>query len=380
MRNNRVVSIAAVLGILIVVVTFVGAAKLAGEEKGDKDVAKSSAPVSSGSGVVVFGYVDINNGAGLLHLFPNTFPQPCKVAKIHFKEGQDVKKDDLLIEFEDPQCEFKIQQAKAGLEKAKAAHARTVALLNQANLGPRVQKAAIVVQQLTVKSKEAELEGAKIDLKHQEDNFGKIGANNDSGVMSAKKKVTAAELALEAEKKKVEGLEKIDPVPFKIDEARAGVDEAKAAVSLQESQLAEAENYKRQLFLRAPANGRIERSHVTEGLWFGAQSRMAALEFLPRGQIIVRAEVDQEWASRVREGQNAKIQDESNPELKWSGKVIHVSDCFLPKRSNSGVPDMLGGSEARILECIVSIDHFDKVDLKTSLRILQKVKVSIGFE
>jgi multidrug resistance efflux pump len=131
------------------------------------------------------------------------------------------------------------------------------------------------------------------------------------------------------------------------------------------------------MVLRAPANGKIVRSFVTEGTTFGVQTRMPAFLLQPEGALIVRAEIDQEWASRVAAGQEASIQDDGNSNLRWKGKVTRVCDSFLPKRPNGSAPESLALSETKVLECIVSIDD---VDPKAPPRVGQRVKVGIGID
>jgi hypothetical protein len=128
--------------------------------------------------------------------------------------------------------------------------------------------------------------------------------------------------------------------------------------------------------LRSRVNGRIIRSMVAEGMTFGMQTRQPAFLIQPDGNLIVRAEVDQEWASRVALRQEAVLTDDGNPNLKWTGRVIRIGDCFLPARSNFS-PEGLQLNDARVLECIISIEAGTTT---APVRIGQRVKVSIGVE
>src|ERR1700734_3225847 len=104
MKNDRVVTVAVLVGLVIIVVTFLGAARMSGDDgKNAKDQQKLLAPVKPGSkGVVGSGPVDVDNGIGLLPLFPDTFPQPSKVIQISARaqEGMEVKKGEVLVEFD----------------------------------------------------------------------------------------------------------------------------------------------------------------------------------------------------------------------------------------------------------------------------------------
>ncbi len=380
MRNNRVVIVAALIGVAIVIVTFIGAARMSGDEKGDnKEGPKVIANVKNGSrGVVVFGTVDIDNGAGLLPVFPECFPQPCKVKKVHVVEGKDVELGETLVEFDTELIDEKLAEAQQGLEKAKGALQGAQALLDQAIRSDQGHALSIEAQGMILKSKEAELAAAKIELDDKNKKAAMINAAMDPELLAAEKKYEAAQKALEAEKKRLEGLRIFNPLQQLVSKPRAeaAVIEAKAAVGVQEAVLKQAEYAKKLMTLKAPAAGRIVRTSVTEGMTFGAQTRQPPFMIQTKGPIIVRAEVDQEFASRVAKGQDAVIIDDGNRDLKWSGKVIRVADSFLPKRSNM-TPEGLVLNDSRVLECIVSIDTASS---GVPVRVGQRVQVRIGMD
>src|SRR5262245_60111909 len=120
MRNNKVVIIAGVLGIAIVAITYIGASRMSGDEK-TSDNQKILSPVKNGSrGVLMFGTVDVDNGAGLVPVYPEMFPQPCKVKKVHVKEGDNVEFDDTLVDFDSELADIKVKNARDGVAQAKA--------------------------------------------------------------------------------------------------------------------------------------------------------------------------------------------------------------------------------------------------------------------
>lgn len=380
MKNNRVVVFAAIIGTAIVAVTYVGASRLSGDEKASREGQKILSPVKSGSrGVVVFGTVDVDNGAGLLPVFPEGFPQPCKVKKVHAVEGQNVDVGDLLLEFDSEYADYKVAEAVAGVAKARAIQKGAESMLTQAIQNDETQKLVVEAQRLTLKSKQSELEAVKIDLEEKKRRLGRAGAPMDPDVLAAEKKVEAAQQALDGEQKKLEALKIgnfLNPIAVSKARAEAGVEEAKSAVAVQEAQLQQAQYGQKIMTLKAPASGKIVRTTVTEGMSFGAQTRSPAFLMQTKGPIIVRAEIDQEFASRVEKGQAAIITDDGNPNLKWNGQVIRLSESFLPKRSNM-TPEGMILNDARILECYLSIDVSGS---NPPVRVGQRVKVSIGVE
>jgi len=334
--------------------------------------------VKSGSkGVVVFGSIDVDNGLGLMPLFPDTFPQPSKVKEIFVTEGQVVAKGQPLVEFDNELADFTVAEAKAGLEQAQGAKARADAGLHMADQAMEAHQVAIRVTQTALEGKGIELDTAREEYKQLKTKLDRIGAQGDPELTISQKKIDAAAKALESEQIKLEGMKTIAPTSNK-ELAVAGQAEAAGAVAKQKASYDKAiYGQKLAKYLTAPADGKIIRSMVSRGLNFGPQTRQPALLFQPNGAMIVRAEVDQEFASRVAKGMDASIQDDGNSSQKWTGKVLRLSEGFLPKRSAAGTPEGLTLNDSRVLECILSIDN---VDPSAPIRVGQRVKVSVGVE
>ena len=387
MRSNRVITIAVLLGVVIVAVTFLGAAHMTGDDtsKSAKDNHKSGPAVKSGSiGVVVFGLIDVDDaddkgkgadgkGAGLLSLYPETFPQPSKVIKVLVAERETVVKGQKLIELDPELAELKVKQAEAALAEAEASLQRANAAVKGAEEMLQAHQVLVQTTAKAVEGKAGELSAAKVTLEETKRKLDVLKAENDPEYRAAKKNYDAAEKALEAEKIKLDGMKAIVPTS-KLDDAKGLVAAANAAISRQQAMLKEAQVGLRMMTLTAPIDGKIIRSTVAVGQTFGPQTRQPALLLLPNGKFIVRAEVDQEFASRVAVDQKAVIHDEGNSALKWTGKVLRISDAFLPKRNTGMGPEGLLMNDSRVLECIVSIEGNDPI------RIGQRVRVSIGIE
>ncbi len=377
MSSNRVITAAVVGGITISVITIIGVSRLSGDEKPTRSSPSLLTPVKAGShGVVVFGNVDVDAGAGLLHIFPENFPQPSLVKEVRVSEGADVQVGDTLVVFDSDLVEFKVREAEAGLARALAAQRGAEAKLKQANDAENAKGLALAAQQLIVKARREELEAARVELNDKKSRLNKIDPQvMDPEIVAATRKLEAKENEIKGEELKMEGIIKYSPLANKSPEAQAGIEEAKQAVALQKVLLDEALFAKKQLTLKARVAGRIVRSYVSVGSTYGPQSRLPLFYLQPKGPMIVRMEVDQEFASRVMKGQDASISDDGNPNLKWTGKVLRVADSFLPKRSSSSEAFMM--NDTRVLEGIVSIEtHGSPIPI----RIGQRVKVSIGVE
>src|SRR5262249_19088863 len=85
--------------------------------------------------------------------------------------------------------------------------------------------------------------------------------------------------------------------------------------------------------VRAPEKGTVLRVHVAVGAPLGASPKMPAIEFCPDLPLIIRAEVQQEWADRVKDGQACVIEDDITTSPQWKGKVLRTSKWFTHRRS-----------------------------------------------
>ena len=127
------------------------------------------------------------------------------------------------------------------------------------------------------------------------------------------------------------------------------------------------------MVVKAPADGKVLRLDLRKGDLLPAQPKSPPLIFCPNEPRIVRAEVEQEWASRAQEGQIATIQDETSNGNgpTWTGKVIRLSDWMAHRRSI--LPDPSQFHDIRTLECIIAVDGS-----QPPLRIGQRVRVSFS--
>jgi hypothetical protein len=122
--------------------------------------------------------------------------------------------------------------------------------------------------------------------------------------------------------------------------------------------------------VRAPAKGTILRVRTAAGELAGPQSPLIPIEFCPDEERLVRTEVLQDWANKVKVGQECDIRDDSISDKRWKGRVTHVSDWFTHRRSIVQEPFQL--NDVRTLECLVSVDGGTQ-----GLRIGQRLRVTI---
>src|SRR5205814_7578328 len=92
---------------------------------------------------------------------------------------------------------------------------------------------------------------------------------------------------------------------------------------------------------KAPANGKVLRVQTHVGEYLTANAQAPAVQLAPEGGLIARAEVLQEWADRVRQGQEVIIETEPRSKQQWHGRVRSISDWFTHKRNIMLEPFMI---------------------------------------
>ena len=352
--KKRIITLAAVVVLAGLCVTVLVAAR----EAGDKPHDSPGKPGNGPKKLVCIGYVDVRDR--VVAIYPDNFPQSAKVTEVLVKEGDKVKAKQPLLKFDNEMLVLKVQEAEAAMNSANADQEKANAMIKAHH------------SQVTVLEKELQAEEAKLDAKEkllaEIKKAVKDGQRNPVELEEPEAAVKAAKLTLIAARLKWDNAKAEEPTYLR----RA----AEASIRRAEVLKAQAEHARDQMVCKAPADGRIIRSFVSEGQLFGMQSREPAFWFLKDGPRIIRAEVTQEFANRVTEGQSAKIEDEADAKQFWNGKVAKVPDQFLPKRQgNTGLVDLIPVNDDRVLECQVSIDLGPG---ETPPRYGQKVRVTLG--
>jgi multidrug resistance efflux pump len=94
----------------------------------------------------------------------------------------------------------------------------------------------------------------------------------------------------------------------------------------------------------------------------------AAVVFAPAGKLIVRAEVEQEYLGRVKEGARVSVQDENLADgIKRTGSVLSLSKWVAQRRSVLLEPGEI--NDVRTMECIISIDDPSQLSIGQRMRV-----------
>ncbi|MSR30642.1 MAG: biotin/lipoyl-binding protein [Gemmataceae bacterium] len=300
---------------------------------------------------VCIAYVDVEGG--VTPLYPL---QPGRVVAIPVRENQEVESGDVLIRLDDTLQKAQLEEARADVQAGSAQLDQAKLLYSQHDLKLKGQKAAI-----TAKKEET---AAVIAKRDQAERLEKNKLVSIEDVKAAQAFVRALEAAVEGETAKLKALESMDP--------QLSVNMAQNDLQARKARLQKAEFALKECAVSAPFKGSVLRINTTVGETLGPNPRLPAIMFSPAGKRIIRAEVEQEFASKISLNQLALIQDDcSSSPANWKGKVVRISEWFTHRRSILLEP--LQFNDVRTLECIVELDPG-----QPPLRIGQRVRVQLA--
>jgi membrane fusion protein (multidrug efflux system) len=344
------------LGIAALVVSITGAGWTLYSRAGDGPAMSGSTspapPPEKGLVCVVLGNVDVKHG--LRSLAPT---QSGRVEKVFVEEDQKVEGGKVLLSLDKEPTNLLIQQAKAEVEAAKVRCDQARKLVEQQKVHESLQSQSIEAAAERVKAAEAILKRAQEQHKIDGNKAG-----HDLEVLQAK--IQEAKAGLRGEKLKLQELQLNDP--------QHEIRQAQAALAAAEARLRQAEHALKECDLVAPGPGMVVRIQTGKGDLLSPQRHPPAILFCPDEPRIIRAELDQESAPKVRKGQKVFIEDEIRSGARWEGRVDRIPDSYLQRRSN--VPEPFAFNENRILECIITIDATPGKELP---RLGQRVRVRI---
>jgi multidrug resistance efflux pump len=340
-----------VLGFSGLAASVAGAGWLLQSAAGDgpHPAGESGAGTHRGSRVVCVGHVDAERGVSALSPL-----QSGRVARILVGEGEAVKAGTVLLRLDDGAAHGRVQEAEQDLQASLAQRA-------QARQGPDQHQAKVAQQQALIEVMQRRLSAADnaltVKQKLRKDSF--LAAEE---LNSAADLVAELRAAVRAEQEKLREL--------RLNDAQVMVARSEAEVAAKQARLEQAQRVLEECTLRAPTDGKVLRIHVSPGDVLGPQAKQPAVLFCPDGPRVVRAEVEQEFAGRVKVGQAAMIQDDTRAEDRWRGKVLRISDWYTQRRSV--MQDPLQLNDVRTLECIIAV-----ASGQPPLRIGQRVRVTL---
>jgi multidrug resistance efflux pump len=319
-----------------------------------------STPLPSSSGesaaragnqyLVCFGQVDLIHGVTAVYPL-----QPGRVIEVPVSEGQTVEEGTPLVRLDDRMARSRVAEAQAALEEAELR-------LDQARKVPEQQRSRIAQQQDAVQAMHSRLSAARRQFARQQE-LQKKQLVNANDVAASEDHVHELEAMLHGEEKRLDDLKKQDPA-----DAWRRAEQEVAVLRARREQAGFALD---DCILKAPKRGTVLRVLVGPGDVLSAQPKQPAVQFAALGTQVVRVEVEQEFVGRVRAGQPAVVEDETNPSKSWRGKVERVADWVTQRRSVMQEP--LEFNDVRTVETLVTLEPAQE-----PLRIGQHVRVRIG--
>jgi multidrug resistance efflux pump len=282
---------------------------------------------------VSWGYFDVD--PGVLGLHPKQQGDVTFVAteNKHYEKGEE------LLRLNDKLAQLKVKEAE---EDVKAGERQ----LEEAQQLPEFYKLQADEQQAAIKAVENEIEKTKLDEKI------KLRGLGDNPELK-KNSEEYFKFALDslAQKKKSEAI-KLQRI--KLQKPNLKIDQADADLTAKKLRLEQAKEVLNHFKVTAPHAGTVLRVNTRVAETLGPNPRAHAVEFKPDGEIIVRAEVLQEWARFVKDGAEVVIEDDTYHGATWKGKVKSTSPWFAPTRSP--VIEPFRYNDVRTMECIITVE------------------------
>ncbi len=293
-------------------------------------------------------------------------PTPDRLAKLKVKEGDVVKKGDLLAVLDSEV--LREQERKVALVQREHAEQRTNAIKASGEASIRVEE--IKGQQLDqLEPIELQSLDSKIDfLKKQEENAVKdydryVNAGDIVAAQDREKQrlllnqVRAEMIAARCQREKLVKTHELNRelANAQLKAAREELNLKLSAISrnLLDQQIAQAEQRVKDARIEAPSNGRILRLHVREGELVGGRP---ILEMANTDKMIVVTEVVDTDVHRVRVGQKATITRLGifEGDKKLTGKVVSIGSNV--GRAHVFDVDPRAAMDNRVVEVKVELD------------------------
>lgn len=369
---NRLKIVPYAIGLGILVATLVGANRLTNGPDGRPTGAGGPPAVApkANDGLVAKGNVCAEHEPMGIHLPAHL--AAGRVVQVLVKDGQTVKKGDLLVRFDDWQYQADLKKAEAAVHVAVSQHKLASGKVEQHKELVLLAKLAVAnAEQNRDKAREM-LDAVRKKLDFQLRQLGGM-ANIEKAIreepefLKAEALLDAAENQIKKEKLTLTQAEK-EPLTPSVEMAYYNHQLALAELEKAKQAIAHCE-------MKAEIGGAIERVAVAPGQVMYPQSRNPMFWLIPDGPRFVKAEIVPEFAYKIRDKDGAKvvISDDSAPGLTYEGVVDQIGTAFLPK---TGGVDLLNGKSTNVLEVRVRV--VDPAPMgKPALRVGQPVRVTI---
>lgn len=336
-------------GLLVVVVVGLGSGWRLSNERASLSVAAAVKDFPVPTLLVCYGQVDSRQGP--LALQP---ARAGRVTHVLVKENQIVSPGSVLVQIDNRQAQLQLDEAELGVQAAQLQLAKAQDGLKQYRAKTGQMEAALEAARNKVLAAQSFL-AAKEKLDKQ-------GFLSDEEADVYRKQLAEAKAFEKVERHKQAELQAVNP-DLEVRLAQCQLDRS---LLLQKRARLDLEEYE----LKAPQAGRVLRVQVQEGDLVSPTSGKPALLLVSTGSLIVRAELSQEFAQRMRPGLPVQVEEDPIGKVLGKGSIATVSDWFLPRRQF--IPEPTGINTGLSLECTVALDEGHD-----PLRLGQRVRVRV---
>ena len=257
-----------------------------------------------------------------------------KITEIAVKEGDHVKKGDVLLRLESVQPSADVDAQRAGIQSADA--------------GVKSAEANDVSTQADIKSRAADLEHAKLDWDRAQQLFNEgLIAKQDYDTSKATYDSAVAALA---------------SAQARADQARAQLDQARSGLSQNQAMLNRLRDVLRKTTYTAPINGVVTyiAVRVGENVVPGIQNATGSYLMTISDMSVVTSEVmvDETDIVSVKLGEDAEVTIDALPGKFFKGKVTEVgTQAVLRSSGLASTQSTTGNQEAKDFKVVVTLQN-----------------------
>jgi len=270
-----------------------------------------------------------------------------KITDIYVKEGDTVKKGQLLLKTEAVQANAIVEAQKANVASAKAD-------VDQLAATVQAQQAALNTAQANVQKAQADLVRAQEEFKRGEDLLrDHLIAQNEFDTRLDNVKV--AQATLEANQAAVV------QAKAQLQQAKYNLDSARAKVAMQEATLVEQVDARDKTIYASPLNGIVTSLpvHLGENVVPGIQNAVGSLLYQVSDLAVITAEVkvDETDIVNVKLGQPAEVTIDAIPNKTFKGKVTEIGQSAVGRTSGATTgTSTTTTEEAKDFKVVVTLD------------------------
>lgn len=301
----------------------------------------------------------------------------AQIEEIKIKEGDEVKKGQVIARLGSDQYRLALKQAEAGLKAAQANQAQLPMNLESAQAGVERAEQGVSLAEAQLEAARVSLEDAK-RLMEENENLYEAGAVSKETWLQSKSRYETALSALKVQEANVKSAEAA------LKDARAKLKTVQiASTSAMEAQFEQAKasydiakfNYDNTV-IKAPCSGTILKVNFVTGENIGSGQTIAVIADLDKTW--VTANIEEKKISRIKAGQTVEVRIDAYPGKVFKGKVVEVG--YAVKSVFSVLPvENTSGNFTKVAQLLpVKIEVMDKEGyiLKPGMSAAVKIKTS----